>query len=105
MNIDELSNDQLDILIQIIGNGVRPISAAKRFFPDKPKGFIGVVLDMRNYAYNKITARNPMLLPETRRMYSTICAEIWCELPEYARWLDLEPFLADPHDLFRYVRP
>lgn len=91
--IDNLNTEELHRLINLIGYGVRPVTTAKMFFPGKPKGFLRVTRELRNYAYNKIVTLNSDLTWSTRSTYLGICIDIWTDLPEYARNLDFGEIL------------
>lgn len=68
--------------------GVRPISSARKLFPNRPKHYVATAKNLRNYAANKSTAIRCRLRGDIRAalMYEDICERIFAGLPEYARW-------------------
>lgn len=82
MFIDSLPPEQMKKLIKFIGYSVRPMKAAKLFFPEKQKGYIKYTNEISKYFWNKLSA---YLYPEERQKYTKISAEIWCDLPVWAR--------------------
>lgn len=87
MQLDDMNQEQLRKLAVFIGNGVRPIKQFRVLYPDH-RVEVQVIRDVRNYCYNKMTALNHGLLWETKRMYVEIAANIWCDLPSWAREID-----------------
>ena len=90
--LDKLSKSEMEKLIAIIGNGVRPIKAANLFFPDY-KYKTNYVKDIRNFCWNKITALNMNLHYETRNMYMMIANKIHFNLPISIQNFDFSEFL------------
>jgi len=87
--LDDFKTPELQKLLDFIGNGVRPIKAAKILFPNL-KNKVKVTCLVRSYAWNKMTALNKDYLWETRKRYISIAAGIWTELPPEARALHYE---------------
>lgn len=87
-NLDAMSPDALWAWSARFGNGVRPISAARDLFPDRPEGFVGVARDLKNYAINKAVAMKERAEGRivSAQVYETICDRIYEGLPDYARF-------------------
>ena len=85
-NLDAMTTEELHAFAAKV-RGVRPITVANRLF-GKEKGRITAVKDLKNYAWNLITARACRLRGEikTALMYEKICEDIYRDLPPYARW-------------------
>ena len=88
LNLDAMPYEELHAFVRWIGNGVRPIKAAKELFPNREVGFVRVTVNLRNYAWNKITAISCRLEGkiDAALQYEGICDRIYSELPESARW-------------------
>lgn len=90
MFIDVMNYQEAWALIYFIGDGRRPIRAARALFPERPKGYLAATMKLREYAYYKASAENRELLRETRIEYARLCGRVWVELPAYARYI---PFI------------
>jgi hypothetical protein len=87
-NLDAMSESELRQFVAGIGNGTRPMEAARRMFPDQGDGAVRATLDLRNYAWNKITAMSLRAegdIPQAKK-YEDICDSIYSKLPQWARW-------------------
>lgn len=88
LNLDSMEHDELvEFASKFIGNGVRPIKAARELFPNREKGYVEATTNLRNYAWNKATAITLRLdgQIDTAITYENICDRIYRELPEWAR--------------------
>jgi len=89
-NLDAMTTDELQELIAKIGNGVRPIAAARQLFADAPSatGIVHACIGYRNYAWNKLTATQLRLDGKVNSAlsYEAICDRIYAELPAWAKW-------------------
>lgn len=96
MYIDQLGQDDLKKVIAFIGNGVRPIKAARFLFPNRPTGYVNDTKNIRSYCWNRLTA---MQCFKERRVgwvtYVGICAEIYMALPSTARVIRDDLFCDD----------
>jgi hypothetical protein len=88
LNLDGMSSEELHQFMRWVGNGVRPIAAAKELFPQREAGFVRATKDLRNYAWNKITAMACRVdgRIDAALAYERICDRIYAELPEWAKW-------------------
>ena len=88
LNLDCATMDELYSFINFVGNGVKPAKAAKVLFPNKEKGFIRITKDLRNYAWNQISARNCRIAGKIQEAgyYESICDKIYEGLPEFVKW-------------------
>lgn len=89
--IDQLSKEECHHYWLWIGQGVRPITAARKFFPDRPAGYVNTTKNIRGYLINKYCALNMDLAWETRKIYIDICARIYIDLPQEAKLLEFIP--------------
>lgn len=88
VNLDAMDEAELIEFTRDCGNQVRPIAFARELFPDRPTGYINATLDLRNYAWNRITAM------QCRRRgtisialeYEKILDRIYRGLPTWAKW-------------------
>lgn len=85
-NLDAMSTSELHAFAAEV-RGVRPITIANRLF-GKEKGRVTAIKDLKNYAWNLITARACRLRGDiqTALQYEEICEKIYQGLPAYARW-------------------
>ena len=88
LNLDGMTVEDLHSLIAFIGNGVRPVNAARKWFPNNRHGQILAVQDIRNYAWNKITAMSCRAEGKIQSalFYEAICDRIYKQMPKFARW-------------------
>lgn len=56
LNLDAMPVEAVEEFCHTAGYGVRPIALATQLFPDRPKGYVRATKDIRNYAWNKLTA-------------------------------------------------
>ena len=86
-NLDALPADDVQAFAVAIGNGIRPVAAARLLFPDRPTGYVSATGDLRNYAWNKATAMRCRLRGDIQAatIYETICDRIYDALPDFAR--------------------
>lgn len=86
-NLDSMSVEELRAFANDIGNGVRPIAAARRMFPGRGEGAVNATKSLRNYAMNKLTAMTLRAegKVEEARKYEEICDRIYNSLPDWAR--------------------
>ena len=88
LNLDAMSHDELvNFADKFIGNGVRPIRAARKLFPERPKSYVESTRMLRCYAWNKATAISLRLEGKINGAisYEVICDRIYQELPDYAK--------------------
>jgi len=88
LNLDCVSESELRELVAEIGQGVRPIRAARKVFGTSGDGRTQAIKNYRAYAWNKITAivcRSEGKI-DAALMYESICERIYKELPEFAKW-------------------
>ncbi|MHC4299607.1 MAG: hypothetical protein ACYS7Y_20195 [Planctomycetota bacterium] len=87
VNLDGMHESELYVFAAAT-RGTSPRRAARRLFPEMPSGVLQVVRDLKNYAWNKVTAMACRSRGEidTAIMYEGICERIYEDLPEYARW-------------------
>jgi hypothetical protein len=86
MDVDNES--ELEAFIREMGNGVRPVAQARRIFPTKPKGYVEAARDLRNAAWNALTARQCRKRGDIQGalMYEGITDRIYNKLPAWAKW-------------------
>jgi len=87
MNLDCMEIDELWALWKRT-NSVRPVEAAREFFPERPQGYVGAAKMLGNYAANKATAMRLRLGGKIAQamVFEGICDSIYCRLPDYAKW-------------------
>ena len=68
--------------------GVSPRRVAAQLFGTQTRASVRAVRDLRNYAWNKITAMQCRLRGDIERAtyYEAICDRIYDGLPAFARW-------------------
>jgi len=71
--LDISTDAEIEDVLKEIGPGCRPVSAARRIFPDRPTGYVNRAKDLRNYGWNLITARRH---PDQAHIYRGICDRI-----------------------------
>lgn len=90
--LNRFDEQELRDLVTLIGQGVRPIKAARLLFPLQPKNYVRITKDIRNYAWNKITAivcaSDNVSLPKNAKRYNTIARRIYKALPHHAQILN-----------------
>lgn len=86
-NLDAMTPDALWAWSALVGNGVRPVAAARDLFPNRPAGYVGAARDLKNYAINKAVAMKERAEGRitTALVYEAICDRIYEGLPDYAR--------------------
>lgn len=82
MFLDSLTQKELIKIISFIGEKGRSIKAGRILFPDRPKGYITVTRNIKNYCYNKYCAYEYF---NERQKYIEVSSKIWCDLPVWAR--------------------
>lgn len=87
INLDGIDNiDILRAFAQAIDNHTR--IEGRLLFPDMPVNYISATKQLKNYAWNKLTA---MILRkegyiERAKVYEDICEKVYNRLPEFAKW-------------------
>ena len=86
MNLDGIDKDELWHLHNLLRQ--HPVAEARRWFPDRPRGYVAATRTLEHYAANKATAMK--LRAEgnvaTAMVYEAICERLYKQLPEFARW-------------------
>lgn len=87
-NLDAMSYEELRDFLQHVGIGPRPVEAARRLFPDRPRGYLVATRKLRSYGWNKVSAVGCRVRGdvEMAKTYEAICDRIYRELPDYARF-------------------
>jgi hypothetical protein len=88
LNLDSMKYEELvNFASKFIGNGPRPIKAARELFPTRPKGYVESTRGLRNYAWNKAAAIGCRLAGkiDSAILYEAICDRIYIALPDYAK--------------------
>lgn len=91
LNLDAMTAEELREFVAFIGNqgiGDRPIDAANKLFGRSFKNRVRATKDLRNYAWNKITAIGCRMRGEiaVAQQYEAICERIYAQLPDVAKW-------------------
>ena len=86
MNLDGIDKDELWHLHNLLRQ--HPLAEARRWFPDRPRGYVAATCTLEQYAANKATAMK--LRAEgnvaTAMVYEAICDRLYRQLPEFAKW-------------------
>lgn len=89
LNLDDMNEDELKAFIKFIGLGQRPLTAAWKLFPGRDKGIISATISLRDYALNKLSARQCRRhggYVATALIYESYCDRIYRrDLPEWAK--------------------
>ena len=87
-NLDAMNESELQEFVEEIGNGIRPIRAARLLFPGRKDGTVNAAKALLAYAWNKLTAiscRKAGNIPAALK-YEAICERIYrMDLPEWAK--------------------
>lgn len=90
LNLDAMPREALIEFAMVVGGGSATTTwrrAARRLFPDRPKGYVNAASALRNYAWNRATAircRERGDIPAAL-VYETICNHIYDALPGWAK--------------------
>ena len=86
MNLDGIDKDELWHLHNLLRQ--HPLAEARRWFPDRPRGYLRAARTLKHYAANKATAMGLRLAGKVADalQYEGICDRLYKQLPEFARW-------------------
>ncbi len=88
MFIDEIPSEKIRDLYDEIH--LNPVKTARRFFPEKPKNYVKATKLIGAYFINRYVALDLNRKKDDNwKKYAKIAAHIWCDIPEWARSIEV----------------
>lgn len=87
LNLDCMPIEELQSFAVACGTCRCSLDAARRLFPDRPRGYRRAATQLSSYAWNKLTAMRCRGRGEinTALVYERICDRIYSQLPPFAK--------------------